>query len=625
MRPASLIRQLGHAAAPLAFLASLAWGCANPGTPTGGPRDRKPPVMISSTPAPGATDFKGKVVTIIFDENVQLKDADKKFVMSPPTAKKPRVEAHAKTLSVRFDDEEELQPATTYTLDFADCLSDLNEGNVYENFTFSFSTGQSTDSMMISGNVFDAQTILPVEGIYVLLHANLTDTAFSKTTPIRIAKTDARGRFAIKNVPAGAQYDIYALDDQNRNFLFDQPGEKIAWLGRHVTPSFETRQVADSVRTDSTFVLNDTVRYYYQPITRDTLVYTPDSLVIFAFDEDVYDQYVKSDERKSRNIITLALNKPMSRRPKVSFPGNEGRDVARFQYNPANDTVKIWMTDTTVWHRDSVVVAINYLMADSLGNLIDKVDTLKEWHFERKVEEPKQKRRNKKKTEEKPKPKMLELKVATSVAPYSELAINATTPFETLVWDSVRLFVKQDTIFNPVKFTPVEDTVNICHKALKFKWEPGAQYKLEIDSAAARDIYGLVNDAVSASVKITSLDKYGTLYIDVDSVPRNALIQITDAKGGIVRQSYLKPNGKAGFKYLKQGEYKIRILIDDNHDGKWTTGNYAERRQPETIIYYMEKVSVRPNWDIHVNFSTKGFSPDAYARKFGNQTTRRRR
>lgn len=99
--------------------------------------------MLSSTPAPGATDFQGKVVTIIFDENVQLKDADQKFVMSPPTAKRPRVEAHAKQVRVQFDEEEELLPATTYTLDFADCLSDLNEGNVYENFTFSFSRARA--------------------------------------------------------------------------------------------------------------------------------------------------------------------------------------------------------------------------------------------------------------------------------------------------------------------------------------------------------------------------------------------------------------------------------------------------------------------------------------------------
>lgn len=580
--------------------------------------------MLSSTPAPGATDFQGKVVTIIFDENVQLKDADQKFVMSPPTAKRPRVESHAKQVRVQFDEEEELLPATTYTLDFADCLSDLNEGNVYENFTFSFSTGESTDSMMISGNVFDAQTLMPVEGIYVLLHANLTDTAFTNATPIRIAKTDSHGRFAIKNVPDNAEYDVYALDDQNRNFMFDQPGEKIAWLGRHVTPSFETRQVADSVRTDSTYVLNDTVRYYYSPIMRDTLVYTPDSLTIFAFSEDNYDQYITADERKSRNIISLALNKPMARRPKVSFPGNEGRDVGVFQYSPTNDTVKIWLTDTTVWHRDSVVIAVNYLWADSLGNLVDKVDTLKEWHFERKAEEPKQKRRRKK-TEEKPKVKMMEVKIATSVAPYADLSINSTTPFASFVWDSVRLFVKADTLFNPVTFTPVEDTVNVCHKAIKFKWEPGAQYKLEVDSAAARDIYGLVNDALTLNVSVTALDKYGTLYIDVDSVPQNALIQLTDMRGNVVRQNYLKPSGKAGFRFLKPGDYMLRILMDDNRDGKWTTGKFADRRQPEALIYYMEKVSIRQNWDIHVNFSTKGFSPDAYARKFGKQSTRRRK
>lgn len=580
--------------------------------------------MLSSTPAPGATDFQGKVVTIIFDENVQLKDADQKFVMSPPTAKRPRVEAHAKQVRVQFDEEEELLPATTYTLDFADCLSDLNEGNVYENFTFSFSTGESTDSMMISGNVFDAQTLMPVEGIYVLLHANLTDTAFTNATPIRIAKTDSHGRFAIKNVPDNAEYDVYALDDQNRNFMFDQPGEKIAWLGRHVTPSFETRQVADSVRTDSTYVLNDTVRYYYSPVMRDTLVYTPDSLTIFAFSEDNYDQYITADERKSRNIISLALNKPMARRPKVTFPGNEGRDVGVFQYSPTNDTVKIWLTDTTVWHRDSVVIAVNYLWADSLGNLVDKVDTLKEWHFERKAEEPKQKRRRKK-TEEKPKVKMMEVKIATSVAPYADLSINSTTPFASFVWDSVRLFVKADTLFNPVTFTPVEDTVNVCHKAIKFKWEPGAQYKLEVDSAAARDIYGLVNDALSLNVSVTALDKYGTLYIDVDSVPQNALIQLTDMRGNVVRQNYLKPSGKAGFRFLKPGDYMLRILMDDNRDGKWTTGKFADRRQPEALIYYMEKVSIRQNWDIHVNFTTKGFSPDAYARKFGKQSTRRRK
>ncbi len=577
--------------------------------------------MVTSTPTPGATDFQGHEVTIVFDENVQLKDADKKFVMSPPTAKKPRVEAHAKIVKVSFEDD--LLPATTYTLDFADCLSDLNEGNIYENFTFSFSTGESTDSMMISGNVYDAQTIMPVEGIYVLLHANLTDTAFRKAMPIRVAKTDSHGRFAIKNVPAGAEYDVYALDDQNRNFLFDQVGEKAAWLGRHVSPSFETRQVPDSVRTDSTYVLNDTVRFYYAPTLRDTLVYTPDSLVLFAFDEDSYDQYIKVDERKKRNIINVVLNKPMQRRPRITFPGQDGRDVATFQYSPTNDTVQIWLTDTTVWHRDSVVIAVNYLVADSLNQIVERTDTLKEWHFEVKKEEPKQRRRKKKELET-PKIETLGVKVNTSVAPYADLAITSPTPFATFQWDSVHLFQVVDTILKPLSYTPVDDTVNICRKALKFKWEPGGQYQVLIDSASMTDIYGLFNDAIKQKVNVASLDKYGTLYIDVDSVPENALLQLTDTKGKVLRQNYLRPNGKAGFKYLKQGDYMLRILIDNDRDGKWSTGKFDERLQPETIIYYMEKVNVRQNWDIHVDFTTRNFNPDAYARKFGKQSSKQR-
>ncbi len=611
---------------PLAACAALlaaAWGCANPGTPTGGPRDVRPPRMVSSLPEAGATDFGGKAVTIYFDENVQLKDADQKFVMSPPTAKKPRVEAHARYVRVAFD--EELLPATTYTLDFADCLSDLNEGNVFENFTFTFSTGGTTDSMMISGNVYDASTLMPVEGIYVLLHGNLADTAFRKATPARVAKTDARGRFAIKNVPAGAEYDIFALDDQNRNFLFDQAGEKIAWLGRRVAPSFETRQVPDSVKTDSTFVLNDTVRFYYRPTVRDTLVFTPDSLVLFAFDEDVYDQYIKTDERKQRNKLSITFNKPMPRRPRVSFVGREGGDVAVFQYSPTNDTVQVWMTDTAVWRRDSVVIAVSYLVADSIGSLVERTDTLKEWHFEKKTEAGgQQRRRRRDKAPEKPKVELLAVKVAGAVAPYADLPITAPTPFASFCWDSVRVFQKVDTLLKQVPFVPVDDTVNVCRKAVKVKWEPGGQYVVTIDSASVSDVYGLVNGPLKQNVGVTALDKYGTLYVDVDSVPDGGLLQLTDTKGNVLRQNYLRPNGKAGFRYLKPGDYMLRILVDDNRDGKWTTGSWDERRQPETLIYYMEKVNVRQNWDIHVDFSTRHFSTDAYARKFGTQTRRRR-
>ena len=176
-----------------------------------------------------------------------------------------------------------------------------------------------------------------------------------------------------------------------------------------------------------------------------------------------------------------------------------------------------------------------------------------------------------------------------------------------------------------MSYTHVSDSVDICHVSLKAKWEAGEQYQLVIDSAMVSDIYGLQTDAVVHKFAVTALEKYGTLYIDVDSVPANALLQLTDSKGKVVRQSYLKPSGKAGFRYLPQGDYMLRVLQDDNRNGVWDTGDYAERRQPEKLIYYMDKITVRPNWDIHVEFNLGDFNVDAFANKFTKKKTKSRR
>jgi hypothetical protein len=126
---------------------------------------------------------------------------------------------------------------------------------------------------------------------------------------------------------------------------------------------------------------------------------------------------------------------------------------------------------------------------------------------------------------------------------------------------------------------------------------------------------------------IAKLDKYGTLYINVDSVPSDALLQLvkTGKSEEVMRQNYLPANGKVAFRYLKPGEYMIRLLIDTNRNGKWDTGKYDEKRQPESLIYYMEKVSVRANWDIKVDFETKRYTPMDYAKKFKLKQTSRRR
>ena len=85
-----------------------------------------PPQVIKEVPESFSTNFKGKQIDIYFDEYVQLKDINKKFVMSPPMKKKARVSLRGKYVRVTFQDS--LKPNTTYTLDFADAIVDNNEG-----------------------------------------------------------------------------------------------------------------------------------------------------------------------------------------------------------------------------------------------------------------------------------------------------------------------------------------------------------------------------------------------------------------------------------------------------------------------------------------------------------------
>lgn len=612
-----------------AILPILASMCANPGTPTGGPRDRKPPLVVDSKPLPFSTGFSGKTINIYFDENIQVKDADKKFVMSPPVFPAPRVDAHGKILSVRMDDKVELMPNTTYTLDFADCVSDLNEGNALENFSFTFSTGETQDSMMISGNLYDAATLDPLKEIYVVLHSNLTDTALQRVSPIRISKTDIEGRFVIRNVPAEADYMVYALDDQNRNFLYDQKGmERIAWNTLPVRPSWEIRQLVDSIPVDSLSQSPDTADWVFERVLRDTLVYTPDSLRLFAFTEVAYDQYITSDSRKERNRIDLVFNNQMSIRPRLSFVGHENsEDKMVVEYSQYNDSLTVWMTDTVIYDRDSVVMAISYPVLDSLNQMVMKTDTMDFWHFKKKVDPKEEKKKNKGKKPTPEKPSTLKVQAASQFGAYGMLTITSPTPYKSINWDGVSVTHMVDTIPEPVNYTVVEDTLNLKVVRLKAKWQPGESYTLTIDSAAIVDIYNLPNDNSIFKAATPSLDKYGTLYIEVDSVVENGLLQLVDGQGKVVkRQNYLPKNGKVAFRYLKPGDYMVRILKDNNRNGKFDNGNLETKTQPEEFIYYMEKVTVRANWDIKVDFHVSDYTIDKFVKKFkpkAKKTTRK--
>ena len=102
-----------------------------------------------------------------------------------------------------------------------------------------------------------------------------------------------------------------------------------------------------------------------------------------------------------------------------------------------------------------------------------------------------------------------------------------------------------------------------------------------------------------------ALDQYGNLEITLSGLEpdKKAFVELLDKSGKPFRKSLVKSN-VARFQDLPPGELYARLIVDENDDGVWTTGNYEEQRQPEEVFYYPGLFTIREytdhseSWDI---------------------------
>ena len=192
---------------------------------------RTPPVVLETIPEYGAKNFRGKSISITFDEYVALDNINDKFMVSPPMKKKPRVFIRGKSVIAEF--EENLRDSTTYTFYFQDAIKDLNEGNVIEDYQFVLSTGSVIDSLSVTGNVYNAFNLEVPEKTMVLLYRELADSFVVKHLPDYISRVDLKGYFRINNVKTGT-YRLYALKDGDNSKNYNLPEEEFAFMNSPV-------------------------------------------------------------------------------------------------------------------------------------------------------------------------------------------------------------------------------------------------------------------------------------------------------------------------------------------------------------------------------------------------------
>ena len=187
-------------------------GCANIIPPTGGDRDSLPPRLIKASPPDSSKGFNTKTITFTFDEYIQQpQEIFKNLIVSPTFSIVPAIESKLRTLTIKIKDT--LEPNTTYYYDFGDAIKDVNEGNVLHNFSYIFTTGNTFDTLQLSGKVLLAETGGVDSTLFVMLYKSGVDSAVINDRPRYITKVDGRGNFRFLYLPSGIYY-IYVMDER---------------------------------------------------------------------------------------------------------------------------------------------------------------------------------------------------------------------------------------------------------------------------------------------------------------------------------------------------------------------------------------------------------------------------
>jgi hypothetical protein len=613
----ALLWLLGLAAAGWLLLAMPA-GCARVSHPSGGPKDSLPPVLLKTQPEQGALNFKGKRISIHFNEYVQLKEADKHFLMSPPPEKRPSLNIRGKRVQVDFNSP--LRDSATYLLDFGSAIVDNNEGNPYPPYRFSFSTGAWLDTLSVEGLALDAYTDQPVSNVLVYLYENLEDSVVLKQRPDNITRPNAIGLFTASSLKS-KPYKMLAIADANKNYKYDIGQEAIGFLDFVIAPVPLLEWHGD-----------DTLAHLHQ--IHET------KLVLRTFTEEFATQYITSCERPQQRALKLTFNAPF---PVIDSLAIDSVDAATLvpEYSAKHDTITYWFADTAARVPDTMRLRFVYLKTDTLGMLSPFAEKRQLIFTPQKPDAPDKDKKEKSTglgglltrlvsaeevvdtTPKKPAHWTLKPKFSTAAAsPIAHASLSfdalpvAVNP-ELITIEELHINPKtKDSSYVAVKFSLVRDSVNLRRYSVAAEWKELTTYRYTMLPNAFWDVYAQTNDTMAGAFTTLNPDNMSKLTLNFTQTDGSYVVQLTDAKGqAVLRRQLLNEDRKMDFLYLTPGTYSIRVIKDDNGNGKWDTGSYFKHIQPEYATFLKENpqkttFELKQGWEVELNVDLKNLFPD---------------
>jgi hypothetical protein len=563
------------------ILLILIAGCAKVSSPSGGLKDRVPPVVVKSNPVKGTKNFRGKEVSVTFNEYVVLDKINEKFMVSPPMKKKPKVFLRGKSVIIQY--EEALHDSTTYTFNFQDAIRDLNENNILNNYQFVFSTGPVIDSLSVTGNVYNALSLDAPAETLVLLYNELYDSAAVKHIPAYISRVNKNSYFRIDNIRAGT-YRLYALKDADNSKNYNLQDEQFAFMKDTIVVNSQKNYlpiVEDTVKVTTKITASSLAG-------ADTIVKLGDyKLILFQSPKTAH--YLTSSSRNTPYKLQYTLSIPPDTAGfSFSIPGSRPGSYYTEQ-SRNNDTLRVWLTDSSLFSKTLINTLVSYPFTDSTGKVIQRLDSVKMLF---------QATGLKKNRMKKPPFSVTSGLFTGAIRAGQQIQLQSQTPFGRTDTSKIRLYegsgtggVKVPFVFNP-------DTSNSCRMFMTARMTQGNNYLFIADSGSFRNIYGDVSDSAGYKISVRKDDTFGKLIFNIKNYEGARIIQLLTHEEKPVRETRMVKDGKVEFAYLDRGKYRLRVIYDINGDGKWTTGDFKTGLQPEPASFYPQEIEVKENWVI---------------------------
>ncbi|MBO7118493.1 MAG: Ig-like domain-containing protein [Bacteroidales bacterium] len=554
----------------------IIWGamfshsCANTSqAPTGGRKDTIPPVIVKMDPRPYVigVPLEGAKFEFTFDEYVKVSNP-KNIFLSPPQKTVPKYKMKGKKLIVSF--EEPLNENTTYTLNFYGALQDINENNPYPGYSFVFSTGDSIDSLYVTGLVQDCTTLDPVKNATVLLYDTQEDSAVFKELPFAATKTDEWGYFALRNLPATG-FRMYAISDENGNNRYDPDTESIAFIDSLIKP---VNVIRDSVYELMFFDMKDTLA------CRDRKT----EYELSMFKETPSRQYIDLYGRRSERSAFVSFS---ARNAHIDTMWIAGLSPDRLitQINLERDSLEIWMNDQRNIP-DTVLLFVNYLKTDSTGVRSGFTEEIKLGN-----ENPRAPIDTIAKMDLTVDPKKVE--TDGFILEFGYPVINAQ-------FDSIRLVVTDlHNVDERGTISYYRDSLNLrkYHIMPEGKMSISSKYTLTVPKGIFRDINNAWNDSTEVSVSLPIDVKLSTLQLDLKNVNHKYIVEMLDERRTQTLFTHVVNQDRmVEFPYLTAGKYYIRITEDLNGNSYVDTGSLLDHQMPERVKYF--KIDDNPLLDI---------------------------